>query len=195
MPGKYSVYTDDALMEQIRTGDERAFSELYERYFSKLFNYAYQKRGDRFKAQEIVQELFVDLWLRRSELRVASVPNYLFGAAKNLIISAIRRELSQEKHLSDWQIQSSAAESSTEHQILYNDLHKHYEEGLALLPEKCRAVFLLSRSGNPNSEIAHQLQISEKTVEQHITKALRILRLNLKNHLNTVLIIVLLKYF
>lgn len=180
----YAACSDEnilALMSE--QDDELAFAELYDRYFKTLFNYAYSKVNDRFTAQEIVQELFVSLWQQRRQHRVECCRSFLFTMAKRLIISFYRKEYTRQHHYGQWQIQRSHTSDLADQPTLASDLQHRYEEGLHLLSPKCHEVFVMSRQGFSNKQIGEQLQISEKTVEQHITKALRILKAHLKEHM------------
>jgi len=177
------TYSDEHILKLIQeNNDASAFTVLYDRYFRILFNYTYSKVNDEFAAQEIVQELFVSIWQQRNRSSVNSCRSYLFSAVKNLIISYYRKEFTRKFHYDRWEIQTEDSSSLTDQEILTSDLQVRYEEGLHLLPPKCKEVFILSRKGHSNKEIARQLEISEKTVEQHITKALRVLKEYLKEH-------------
>lgn len=184
MNGRYLPYSDEDLLALMQEhDDELAFSELYNRYFRLIYNYSYEKVSDPFVAQEIVQELFVSLWQQRHRHVVQACRPYLFSGAKNLVVSFYRKEFTRQRHYGQWGTLRPLATETSDQKTLTDDLQHHYEEGLNQLPDKCREVFLLSRQGLPNREIAQKLTIAEKTVEQHITKALRILRLHLKEHL------------
>lgn len=178
------TYSDEDLLDLMQQhDDELAFGELYNRYFRLLFNYAYEKVSDQFVAQEIVQELFVSLWQQRHHASIQACRPYVFSVAKNLIISHYRKEFTRQRHYQQWGTLLPFTSDQCDQKALTDDLQQHYEKGLNLLPGKCREVFVLSRQGLPNREIARELGISEKTVEQHITKALRILRVHLREHL------------
>lgn len=180
----YTNLSDEEILVIISTdGDRKAFEELYLRYSDVLFNYIYARVGDRFIAQEIVQELFLSLWQKRVDLSVSVCRSYLFSAAKNLIISNYRRELARQRQNTRWESGREHEADFTYQHALAEDLQAHYQKGLHLLPPKCQQVFALSRQGFSNREVAVQLEISEKTVEQHITKALRLLKVYLKEHL------------
>jgi RNA polymerase sigma-70 factor (family 1) len=184
MSSRYMTYPDEDLLTLMHEHeDELAFGELYNRYFRLLYNYSYEKVNDQFVAQEIVQELFVSLWQHRHRQVVQACRPYLFSVAKNLVISYYRKEFARQRHYSQWGTLRPVATETSDQQTLTDDLQHRYEKGLTLLPGKCREVFVLSRQGMPNREIAQALAISEKTVEQHITKALRLLRIHLKEHL------------
>ena len=185
------TYSDEQILSLIQqNSDESAFTMLYDRYFRILFNYTYSKVNDQFAAQEIVQELFVSIWQQRHKNTVNSCRSYLFSSVKNLIISYYRKEYTRKFHYDRWEVQSEGSVDLTDQDILTSDLQSRYEQGLHLLPPKCKEVFILSRKGHSNKEIARQLLISEKTVEQHITKALRVLKEYLKEHFAYALILI-----
>lgn len=176
--------TDEELLNRLRyDGDRKAFEALYGRYASAIFDYIYARVHDRYTAQEIVQDLFVSLWQKRRELSVQICRTYLFSAARNLIISQYRKEIAREARQEIWEAARLHQEENADQETLVQDLRIRYQEGLRLLPEKCQRVFTLSRDGLSNREVADQLNISEKTVEQHITKALRFLKVYLREHL------------
>lgn len=189
------TYSDHQLIQLLAKGDQNAFDRLYERYFAPVFNYAYQKTGDRFLAQEVVQELFINLWQQRERLLITGAVNaYIFTAAKHLIIDQYRREATRTRHTDTFSNRQELTSNQTEEQIWADDLQQTYEELLRQLPDRCRQVFVLSRQGLANREIARQLGIAEKTVEQHITKALRLLHQHLPKHLLTLLLMALYEY-
>ena len=179
----YITLSDEDLLVLISNQDsEEAFGELYERYFRPLFNHVYSKVNDEFLAQEIIQELFLSIWQQRHKNTILTCRSYLFSSAKNLIISYYRKEFTRKHHYSQWEVSHKDVTNATDQETLATDLQNRYEKGLHLLPVKCREVFVMSRQGLSNREIALQLIISEKTVEKHITKALRILKGHLREH-------------
>ncbi|MFD1818091.1 RNA polymerase sigma-70 factor [Pseudarcicella hirudinis] len=185
MAQMFRAYTDSELIALVKSNEVKAFDELYRRYFNKLYNHAYEKLHDRFMAQETVQDLFVEFWQKRHEIEISqSVPAYLFISIRNLAINQLKKQLAYQKHTEKFSLLKGDSTNETNEQIAINDLQESYHQALAHLPEKCREVFTLSRNGYSNVEIAEKLGISPKTVEQHITKALRIMRLLLKTHMN-----------
>lgn len=180
----YATCSDENILALIsEQDDELAFAELYSRYFKTLFNYAYSKVNDRYAAQEIVQELFVNIWQQRRQNQVQCGRSFLFTIAKRLIISFYRKEYTRQHHYGQWEIHHSETSDFADQPILASDLQNRYEKGLHLLSPKCHEVFTMSRRGLSNKQIGEALNISEKTVEQHITKALRILKEHLKEHM------------
>ena len=188
MSKMYQAYSDFDLIALLKTEDVEAFDVLYTRYFGKLYNHAYEKLHDRFLAQEVVQDLFVGFWENRHKIDVkVSLGSYFFVAIRNLIINQFKKQLIYEQHIDKIVLTQSAITDETNEWLDYVDLQSAYQNALQELPEKCGEVFKMSRNGMSQKEIAETLQISQKTVEQHITKALRTLRLLLNAHLNALI--------
>jgi RNA polymerase sigma-70 factor (family 1) len=185
MPNLYQAYSDFDLIALLKGDDILAFDTLYARYFGKLYNHAYEKLHDRFLAQEVVQDLFVSFWQNRYKIEVhTSLASYFFTAIRYLIINQFRKQMLYEQKIDKMALTQSQSTNETNEWLDYKDLQFEYQAALQELPEKCREVFTMSRNGASNKEIAESLNISTKTVEQHITKALRTLRKLLNSHLN-----------
>ncbi|RVU02786.1 RNA polymerase sigma-70 factor [Mucilaginibacter limnophilus] len=163
--------------------DVLAFNEIYNRYWDKAYGAAYKRTKLTEVSEEIVQDIFTDLWLRRKELQItAKLPVYLFSAVRYKVINYIHKELLKSNHRKLTSISSPDLDNSTEERVIAGDLHTHLQLEVRQLPEKCREVFELSRNEyKSNREIAQSLGISEKTVENHITKALRRLRTSINS--------------
>lgn len=186
MPNMYQTFTDFDLITLLKTDDVLAFDTLYARYFGKLYNHAYEKLHDRFLAQEVVQDLFVSFWQNRHKIEVhTSLASYFFTAIRYLIINQFKKQMFYEQRIDKMALTQSKFTDETNEWLDYRDLQSEYQSALQKLPEKCREVFTMSRNGATNKEISETHNISIKTVEQHITKALRTLRVLLNSHLNT----------
>lgn len=176
----YSSYTDIELTDLLKSGDHTAFNEIYHRYWNKLLAIAYNHTKDKSSAKEIVQELFVSLWNRRDNIDIKSLNCYMATAIKFSVYKQIdrgrrRREIENKEYKQDLYTED---EFNIEARFLQEYINAQVEQ----LPEKCRLVFNYSRiKGLTNPEIARAMDISEKTVEGHLTKGLKIIRLNLKN--------------
>ncbi|TCS88939.1 RNA polymerase sigma-70 factor (ECF subfamily) [Anseongella ginsenosidimutans] len=171
---------------------ERAFEEIYRRYWLQLFQVAWQKTGEREAAEELVQELFVRLWERRLELEVtSSLKNYLHTAIRYRIMNFIRDQMLSSRHLIAIKNSFSApAENMIEQDLRLRELDTSLKASIKKLPLKSRTIFELSRGRHfSNKQIAGQLKISEKTVEYHLTKSLKLLRVYLKDFVTVLLII------
>lgn len=178
MRKNYSLLDDADLVDCIRLDDDDlAFAEVYHRYAKSLYHLAYGKLGTREMSEEIVQTTFLKLWSARKELRINySLKAYLYKAAKNNIISVYVKHLPPAIPIHDCSEDALPHGDYTREQIDQAQLVKFYEQALAALPEKCREVFSMSRMGYPMKEIAQAHKISPKTVEVHISKALRLIR-------------------
>lgn len=176
--GLYSKYTDDALVQLLQNGDERAFTEIYQRFWKLLFSVAVNKLDSPEDARELVQDVFIQLWKRHTELHIDhSIKSYLAAAVKFRVYT----HLSKQYRLRQQQAGLAAADNisapDVEDQLDVQDLMARIDQAATQLPERCRLVYQLSREdGLTHREIASQLDISEKTVENQITKALKVLR-------------------
>jgi RNA polymerase sigma factor (sigma-70 family) len=166
----YSDFTDEELLDRLgRQNDENSFEELF------------RKTGNSVASEDIVQELFVSFWLNRAKCSIeTSVKGYLMGMLRHYVVKYYNRE--QSRIPVDLAEASAVWDTKTDEQIQFNQLNDLYEQSLLKLPEKCRAVFIMSRRGYSIKEVASTLLISEKTVEAHISKALRILRDEMKDY-------------
>jgi RNA polymerase sigma-70 factor (family 1) len=174
---------DSELLEMLREEyDTLAFSELYNRYWDRVFSAAYKRVRSVEVAEEIVQDLFTDLWSRRKSLDIKSeLPVYLFSAVKYRVINYLHKEQVKNSFATNGTVYTEF-DNSTEELVIANDLKSHLENKVQSLPDKCREVYELSRNGHQsNKAIAQQLSISEKTVENQITKALKKLRTSLNS--------------
>jgi len=183
--------TDHIWLERLSKEDQKAFQELFEHYHVSLFYYAC-KFVDQNAARDIVQEAFLFIWQNRKQLMVTTTLNgYLFGVIRNMCLKQLRNQSANGKmlsaddlYLTTQELNFYQKEPEAINSLIEKELDGKLEEALAKLPPKCLEVFLLSRKeGLKNREIASQLEISEKAVEKHISKALHHLRHELKDYL------------
>jgi len=188
----YELLTDEILVKLLKTSDEKAFKTIYERYWKKLFLHAYYKIHTAVASEEIIQEIFTSLWEKRMSSNIEHLENYLNGAVKFQVINYIRSHKLRQDKLTKLQVTNT--DNSTEAAIAVNNLNAAIQNALALLPEKTREVFTLSRfEQQPVKEIAKRLNLSEKAVEYHITQSLKLMRMHLKEFIVMELIVVLLQ--
>lgn len=179
----YADFTDDILARLLRTSDEQAFREIYQRHWQKLYRLALRKTSSGTTAEEIVQEIFLTLWHKRETLLIQTLEAYLVSSAKYAIIQHLKARLTAPQTLETTHDQTPEVHA-TEERLLLNDLRAALETGLATLPPKTETVFRMSRFEQlTHTEIAAQLELSEKSVEYHITSALRLLRVTLREFL------------
>lgn len=157
---------------------EVAFREVYELYSPAVFRLCYHLSGDRELAGEIVQEVFLYLWKNRAELRITgTVESYLIGAAKLKLLQYYRNNRTREKHTGEAAAGYDTSFNNAENNIRYKELQAAVDKITTTFPDQCQRVYLLSReAGLSNKEIASHLSISVKTVEGHLTRALRLLK-------------------
>jgi RNA polymerase sigma-70 factor (ECF subfamily) len=161
--------------------DEAAFTEVYHHYWKLLFSVAANKLGNLADAEEVVQDVFADLWRRRADIQIDhSLKSFLAAAARNQVFSRMARRHRELLGTSEWLHTQDHPSLSAEQPLQVKELHDQVAGLAATLPERCRLVYKLSREeGLSNKKIAVSLNISEKTVESQITKALRIIRTGL----------------
>ena len=177
----YVSYSDFELLDLIRSGDKIAFSEIYNRYWKKVFTVASNKIGQLEEAEEIVQDIFISLWNRRESITITTSLNaYLAVSVKYRVIKILAKR-SQYNKFADYTTNViPIAANSTEDWIEFEELKSRLELLVSHLPEKCRLVYTMSReNGMSQKQIAQEFGISEKTVEAHIGKALKALRTGL----------------
>jgi len=171
-------YTDQQLLDLIRADDRGAFTELYNRYWDKTYAVALHRLDDEHEAEEVVQEVFLSIWQRRATLQLThTVATYLAVAVKYKVINHLAKQHRRQLQHDELTITSPIIADSTADWLHEKELRQLLEKTISQLPEKCRIVFLLSRDENKTyAEIAAELNISQKTVEAHMSKALRELR-------------------
>lgn len=172
---RYSKLPDDELISLLKKDDEKAFGALYERYWEKIFIVACNRLNIPEQAEEIVQDIFVKLWDHRQTLKLRhKLSTYLAVAVKYRVINFLDhlyRTRNGEAQLPDYSLMFS---NSPEELLFEKELRDQLEATIIQLPEKCQLVFRMSREqGLSNKEIALELNLSERTVENHINRALK----------------------
>lgn len=175
----YSSYLDSKLTTLLSRGDEAAFTEIYNRYSEKLLAIAYQYTKDKNFAEEVVQEVFSGLWERRNQLKIDMLSAYLATAIKFSVFRTVQR---QRRRAEIVELNYKVNEADLLEETIHAKFLQEYINGIVeQLPEKCRLVYKYSRNkGLTNAEISEEMEIAEKTVEAHMTKALKALRNNLE---------------
>lgn len=178
-------YTDHELLLSLAKGHHTAFREIYLRYWDKLFYLAAKKLQDLPEAESIVQDVFVDLWQRRAQLDIReSLEGYLVVAVKYRVLNFLARQDRARLYEQYAEQQLAAAHLSTEEWLRFEDLKDWLDKMVNRLPEKCRIAYRLREKGLSQKEIARQMQVSEKTVETHISRALKVLRTGIRQLLS-----------
>ncbi len=167
---------DSALVQRIQSGDRAAFRQLFDRYYRDLLGTAVNLLRDEDMGKDVVQEVFLQIWKNRETWNLhGQVSSYLKRAVINRSLNVLRRAKKQtgEEALE----QTPSPQTSAMDQLSYSELNEVLEAALKNLPDRCRAVFVMKRlEGMSQKEIAEQLGISTKTVENQITKAVKALK-------------------
>lgn len=173
--------TDAELVSLLKGGNQKAFEEIYNRYWYKLFCVAYYETGSREDAEELVHDLFESIWNKRGQGHINHLKSYLVVSIKHLVTNYIKSKITQRRYQEYLILHELYQTESTDATINFSDLSKAVDEVMKKLPEKTCAVFKMSRFENkPVKDIARQLSLSEKAVEYHITKSLKVLQGQLK---------------
>ncbi len=183
-PRLHAAWDDAALVQGLRQGDELAFAEIYRRYGLALLEQVFRKLNSREAAEEIVQDLFAALWHKRNTADIQKLREYLGTAVKYRVINQIKNKLTHADYVAYCQSVTGEADHGTEQELAATDLSLALNLGLAHLPGHARAVFQLSRLEHQTvPQIAVRLKLSPKAVEYHLTRALKLLRVSLKDFL------------
>jgi len=177
-------------LEKIQSGNESAYEMIFRSFYQPLCRYAYSFLEDKEEAEEVVQSAFITIWEKRKSIDIqTSLKSYLYRMVRNGCLNVIKHEKVKQQHVAHEMAVTEASYESVSQKVYATELESKITEAIKVLPEQCRLVFQLSRFEELKyQEIADQLQISVKTVENHMGKALRIMREQLKEYLPLFLI-------
>ena len=185
--GSVDSHRSDPLVERIRQGDRRAFERGFRRHYEALCRFA---RGyvDRLSvAEDLVQEVFLDVWTERRRLKDVerSLKAYLYGMTRHRALKHLRRERVRTEGAARGDLRRAvpaAVPDEADDALHHEELERRAQQAIDALPERRRQIFLLSRRHEMTyAEIAEALDISVKTVETQMSRALRFLRERLKD--------------
>jgi len=180
------ILNDTQILKQLKQGRSKIINYLFDLYYVDLCKYAFKLTEKKEIAEEIVQDIFIYLWEKRDTINIeSSVKNYIFRAVKNKSLNYFKSKyakISFQENLAD---KDHPVINDTDSSILYNELSKITKMAIDALPERCALIFRLSRNFNMTyKEIAKNLNISVKTVENQIIKALKRIRKHLDENIN-----------
>lgn len=167
---------DRELQERLRRGDHSAFDVIFRAHYAALVGLAERMVREREAAEEVVQDVFVEVWRRRETLAIEETMRaYLYRATRNRALNRIRHEQVRQKN--QHKVEADASVEPALRRVEEREIDQAVREAVSNLPDRCREVFELSRgSGLKYAEIAEVMGISVKTVEAQMGKALRVLR-------------------
>jgi len=174
----YSAYTDQELVALLKGGDERAYTEIYTRYWPLLFRHSLKMLHDDDQAMDIVQDIFTSLWFNHQALVFnTSLSGYLYVSVRNRTVNVIHKNKLQYSYMESLQEYIDQGSYVSDETVRYNELADEIEAEIAKLPPKMKEIFELRRTaGLSYKQIAVQLGISDETVKTQVSRALKILR-------------------
>jgi len=178
----YAHLSNEQLLTLLERDDSQAFKTIYQLYWKDCFRIAYSKLNSKILAEEATQNIFISLWERRQNLEIKNLGAYLKTSVKYQVINFIEAKLVTQKHL-PFLSKRGLPENDVENTIYYEELMVALEQAIQNLPQKTQEIYRLSRyeylSGR---EISERVGLSEKSVEYHISRALKFLRVELKDY-------------
>jgi len=186
----------DELSYRIRLGDEQAFELLFRKYYTRLCGFANKFVNNIELSEELVQEVFLKLWQNRAKLNDnTTIKSYLFKLVQNQSLNSLDHKKVEQKYADIMRVAYPAKDNFSPYESL---LAKELEDKISIaindLPTECKKIFELSRNeGLKYKEIAQKLNISIKTVETQISRALKKIRIELKDYMYLILAVLFLK--
>jgi RNA polymerase sigma-70 factor (family 1) len=179
------------LLEKLREGDKTAFTYIFSAYYTDLVLFSTTFTKDLLISEEIVQNIFVELWENREFITVAtSLKSYLLKTVQNRCLDTIRHNKIRQKYSDQVLEHSLLMENDTENYILNSELEQKLDLALHQLPDEVAEAFRMNRfDGMKYSDIAREQHVSVRTIEVRIGKALKLLRTLLKDFLMTLLVL------
>jgi RNA polymerase sigma-70 factor (ECF subfamily) len=182
-----SAYEEKLLLKEVSQGNEKAFRTFYDAYFNHLSAYIFKLCKSETATEEIVQDIFLKIWVNRASLAHMDTPEaYVFSMARNKTLDYLRR-LSKETNLINvLQEHLSSSRNDVEDKLNAEELRLLIEEALEQLSTQKRKIFQLSRNeGLSHDEIAEVMHLSKSTVKNHLSETLQHVREHLRHHPNS----------
>jgi len=177
-PSDFKEISDDQLLTFVKEGNHLAFQQIYNRYWEKLYGNAYNVLNDKSLAEDVLHDVFLDIWVRKQELQIQNLYAYLFKAVRNNSLLKIRNE----RFIAfNWSMIDQLEQiPEIELYLDQKELRATIDTEIKKLPARCRDIFYMSRYQDRSvSEIAIHFNISKRTVENQLHLALKHLRASL----------------
>lgn len=176
-------HSDKDLLLLLKENNQVALKYIYNSYWKQLYLTAFSIIKDAQQAEDIVQDILLQLWIRRNEVEIESLKSYLFTAVKYKVLTYIKSASNRKVFLEADEFEKFAGTTDLGDRLEEIEINMLLDRGISTLPERCKQVFILSRKENLNNkEIAERMGISPKTVENQITIALRQLKLSMSDY-------------
>lgn len=188
-----SKFSDEKLIDLLKQDSEAAFTEIYNRYWEKMATYAIRLTKSEEDGVDIVQEMFVSIWNRRSALEPkSSLGAYLIKGTRNLGLKYIEKNLTKNGFLERLTEHSQNLQEAFDDGLTIKELQERVDEAIAKLPAKMQRIYLLSRDEQLSyREISERLNIAEGTVKKQISNALKIISDHIRPNLSGTLYLIL----
>jgi len=175
----YINYTDAQLLELLAHDDRAAFDAIYDRYWEVMYQGAYRRLRNKQQCREIIQDVFVDLWLRRGKVDINNIKAYLLTAVRFQIYKLAPKEKAAHAFLEPHETMAASL-CGAEANLIEKEFMRFVRSWLEVLPQKRRKVFLMHIDDNLSTkEIAELLCVSQKTVQNQLGTAMQSLRLHI----------------
>jgi len=182
---------DKKLLDGLMRGEESAYEELFMTFYAQLVVFAQKLLGDEDLSREMVQDVFVMFYEKREVLNIhTSLKSHLYQTVRNRCLNEIKRNQIRRDHHSGIFIEKKNEEAYFDDKMQETELEAKIFSIVESLPKQCKRIFEMSRyEGISNQEIADKLDLSKRTIETQISKALKILRNGLKDYVGAVIVI------
>jgi len=181
---KLSHCDDEHLVQEIKAGNMLAFDEVYRKYSKRLFRFSYNLLKSKEDAENIVQDVFLNLWANRHKIeKGTSLKYYIYTIAYHASINIIRKKLKESDYLEHLMSLQEPLEEAVDLQVEFRELDEKLKSIIDALPDRQKEVYILHRVERLKySEISERLGISVNTIENHMSRALRTIREKLGNY-------------
>jgi RNA polymerase sigma factor (sigma-70 family) len=186
----YGSLSDQELTDLLKTGDHVAFTTIYKRYWKKLVHYALQKSGDPMDAENMVQDVFVSLWKRRTELTfTGELSRYLTASVKYRVIKLFHKQHAKRLYEENALLNYDLLDDSTREQLDLVQLEEQLAHLVNALPQKAQLIYRMNKESDmSHREIGDQLGMNEKAVNTQLVRIRKTLRVGLNSFLHSFLL-------
>ena len=175
---------DELLVKRLISGDDKAFEKIYYKYQKRLYHFALKLTKESSIAEEVLQEVFVKLWINREQIGPVNLKAYIYKMVGNRALNHLRAKAYREEAGKKIHESQAGSNNPTETTILFNEYEHLLREIIQQLPPRKREIYLLSEhKGKSSLEIARQLNVSVKTVQNSLSETIKLMKTRLKPYL------------